>query len=179
MSPAYQRHREATADISASPEDVLAFLDDQRRLSKHMEKPSLMMAGATMKIETDSQRGQAVGSLIGMTGSFLGIALCVDETVSEYKPPFWKSMGDKVRIDALLLPVTQSPDAVSVSSLVDALHGASSLDVNAERLELVHEPNDQVWLAVAEKHISSSFGQRKCVAFPQVAQQANKPQQCR
>lgn len=91
MSPQFRRHREAMADISASPQDVFAFLDDHRRLSTHMEKPSLMMAGATMKIETDSQRGQAVGSLIRMKGRILGIALCVEETVSEYQPPFRKT----------------------------------------------------------------------------------------
>lgn len=62
-----------------------------------MEKPSLMTAGATMKIETDSQQGQAVGSLIRMNGRILGIPLCVEETVSEYRPPFrktWETRGE-------------------------------------------------------------------------------------
>ena len=77
--------------MAASPQDVFAFLDDHQRLSAHMQKPSLMMAGATMKIETDSQRGQAVGSRIRMFGRLLGIPLSVEETVIEYEPPFHKS----------------------------------------------------------------------------------------
>jgi hypothetical protein len=88
VSPQFQFYREATTGSAASPQDVFAFLDDHKRLSAHLEKPSLMMAGARMKTETDSQRGQAIGSLIRMKGRILGIALCVEETVSEYKPPF-------------------------------------------------------------------------------------------
>lgn len=84
-------HREATAVVVVSPQQLFAFLDDHQRLSAHMQKPSLMMAGATMKIETDSQRGQAVGSRIRMSGRLLGIPLSVDETVIEYEPPFHKS----------------------------------------------------------------------------------------
>jgi hypothetical protein len=97
MSPQFRFHREATAGMAASPQEVFAFLDDHRRLTTHMEKPSLMMAGATMKTETDSQRGQAVGSLIRMKGRVLGIALCVEETVSDYQPPFrktWETLGE-------------------------------------------------------------------------------------
>lgn len=33
-----------------------------------------MMAGGTMRIETDEQRGQQVGSVIRMSGRFLGLA---------------------------------------------------------------------------------------------------------
>ena len=75
MNPTLAFHREATAIVAASPPEVIAFLDDHQRLSAHMEKPTLMMAGATMKIETDSQRGQAVGSRIRMFGRLLGIPL--------------------------------------------------------------------------------------------------------
>lgn len=77
--------------MAARPQQLFAFLDDHQRLSAHMQKPSLMMAGATMKIETDSQRGQAVGSRIRMSGRLLGIPLSADETVIEYEPPFHKS----------------------------------------------------------------------------------------
>jgi hypothetical protein len=97
MTARFRFQREARASIAASPQQVFAFLDDHRRLATHMEKPSLMMAGATMKIETDSQRGQAVGSLIRMKGRVLGIALYVEETVSEYQPPFrktWETIGE-------------------------------------------------------------------------------------
>ena len=97
MSSRYQFHREGSADVAASPATLFAFLDDHKRLAAHMEKPSLMMAGATMKIATDSQRGQAVGSRISMTGRFLGIPLCVEESVIEYEPPLrktWETYGE-------------------------------------------------------------------------------------
>lgn len=91
MKPPLVFHRETMAVVAASPPKVFAFLDDHQRLSAHMQKPSLMMAGATMKVETDSRRGQAVGSRIRMFGRLLGIPLSVDETVIEYEPPFHKS----------------------------------------------------------------------------------------
>jgi hypothetical protein len=56
-----------------------------------MEKPSLMMAGATMKIETDSQKGQALGSLTTVKGRVLCMALSVSEEVTDYAPPFRKT----------------------------------------------------------------------------------------
>ena len=97
MSPRFQFHREATAGIAASPQELFAFLDDHRRLAAHMEKPSLMMAGAAMKITTDRQQGQAVGSWIRLQGRVLGIALSVEEVVSEYQSPVlktWETRGE-------------------------------------------------------------------------------------
>ncbi|MBT9508636.1 SRPBCC family protein [Rhodoferax sp.] len=91
MNPRYQFHREATADIAARPQTVFDLLDDHKRLAGHMEKPSLMMAGGTMQIETDKRRGQAVGSQIRVKGRVLGIPLSVEETVIEYEPPLRKT----------------------------------------------------------------------------------------
>lgn len=96
MSAPFQLHREALADIAADPSAIFALLDDHRRLSAHMEKPSLMMAGATMKTELDSQRGQAVGSVIRMKGVVLGVSLYVEEVVTHHEPPFrktWETRG--------------------------------------------------------------------------------------
>ena len=91
MTLQFRFHREATADIAASSQAVFAFLDDPKRLAAHMEKPSLMMAGAIMKIETDNRRGQAVRSQIRLNGRVLGIPLSVEETVIEYDPPLRKT----------------------------------------------------------------------------------------
>lgn len=96
MSAPFQLHRAALADIAADPVAVFAVLDDHRRLSAHMEKPSLMMAGATMKAELDSQRGQAVGAVIRMKGVVLGVSLYVEEVITRYEPPFrktWETRG--------------------------------------------------------------------------------------
>ena len=91
MNPAYSFHREVNVNITASPTEVFALLNDHRRLASHMEKPSLMMAGATMHIETDGQKGQAIGSLIRIQGKILCIPLSVEEVVCEYVPPFYKT----------------------------------------------------------------------------------------
>lgn len=96
MNAPFQLHREALADVTADPAAVFAVLDDHRRLSAHMAKPSLMMAGATMKTEFDSQRGQAVGSVIRMKGAVLGVSLHVEEVVTHHEPPFrktWETRG--------------------------------------------------------------------------------------
>jgi len=97
MSAPFPFHREATVRVAASPQVVFALLDDHQRLAAHMEKPSLMMAGATMKIETDSKKSQALGSLITVKGQVLGVALSVSEKVTEYAPPrckTWETFGD-------------------------------------------------------------------------------------
>ena len=62
-----------------------------------MEKPSLMKAGATMRVEVDALQGQAVGSLIRVTGRVLGVNLVVDEVVTERVPPLrktWETRGE-------------------------------------------------------------------------------------
>jgi hypothetical protein len=61
-----------------------------------MEKPSLMMAGASMRITTDAQHGQVVGSVISMSGQVLGLKLALNEVVTEREPPFkkaWETRG--------------------------------------------------------------------------------------
>lgn len=76
---------------------LFAHLDDPRRLARHMERPSLMTAGASMRIETDEHLGQAVGSLIRMTGRVLGMHLSVAETVTRRNPPHekvWETIGE-------------------------------------------------------------------------------------
>lgn len=88
--------KEATVLVAASPEVVFQWLDDHQRLATHMEKPSLMMAGASMHIETDDRNGQAVGSVITLKGRVLGMDLSVTEQVTDYAPPLrkaWETIG--------------------------------------------------------------------------------------
>jgi len=87
----YTRHYRSEVDVNADAQRLFAHLDDHRRLAGHMEKPSLMMAGATMQVETDAQRGQAIGSLIRVTGRVLGMHLVVEEVVTERTPPLLKT----------------------------------------------------------------------------------------
>ena len=46
-----------------------------------------MTAGASMDIETDERRGQAVGSVIRLTGCMLGLHLSVEKVVTRRDPP--------------------------------------------------------------------------------------------
>lgn len=87
----FQFIRVATATIPGrSVASVFAVVDDHNRLAGHMEKPSLMMAGARMRIETDPRRGQAVGSEIRIFGRVLGVPIWVTEKVIDYAPPLRK-----------------------------------------------------------------------------------------
>ena len=75
-------HREASAAVMATPEQVFTHLDDHTRLSAHMSRPSLMMGGGRMTYEFDEDRGQAVGSTIRMAGRAFGIPLALEEAVT-------------------------------------------------------------------------------------------------
>lgn len=56
-----------------------------------------MMAGATMRVETDALKGQTIGSVIRITGRVLGVDLVVEEVVTERVPPLrktWETRGE-------------------------------------------------------------------------------------
>ena len=93
----YPLHRRSEAEVGTDAQSLFALLDDHRRLAAHMEKPSLMMAGATMHVETDALEGQAVGSVIRVIGRVLGVKLVVEEVVTERVPPLrktWETRGE-------------------------------------------------------------------------------------
>lgn len=93
----YPHHHRSEVDVDADAHTLFTLLDDHRRLAGHMEKPSLMMAGATMRVETDAMHGQAVGSVIRLVGRVLGMNLVVEEAVTERVPPFrkaWETRGE-------------------------------------------------------------------------------------
>lgn len=84
-------------DVDADPGSLFARLDDHRRLAAHMEKPSLMMAGATMQVALDARQGEAVGSVIRVSGRVLGMSLRVEEVVTERIAPWrktWETRGE-------------------------------------------------------------------------------------
>jgi hypothetical protein len=97
VSDRYPLHHSSEVDVDADAPSLFAILDGHRRLAAHMEKPSLMMAGATMRVETDALKGRAVGSLIRVTGRVLGLNLVVEEMVTERVPPLrktWETRGE-------------------------------------------------------------------------------------
>ena len=93
----YPLHHRSEVDVDADAHSLFAHLDDHRRLAGHMEKSSLMMAGASMRVETDALKGQAVRSVIRVTGRVLGVNLVVEEVVTERVPPLrktWETRGE-------------------------------------------------------------------------------------
>jgi Polyketide cyclase / dehydrase and lipid transport len=89
-------HFESNVEVSAAADAVFSHLDDHSRLSAHMSNSSRMMAGSRMAIELDASEGRAVGAIIRLRGQVLGIPLCVEEIVTERKPPLrkvWETTG--------------------------------------------------------------------------------------
>ena len=89
-------HDQSEAIIKAPQAEVFDYLDDQTRLAAHMEKRSMMMLGGRMTYEFDATKGRAVGSVIRMGGSFLGISLFVCEVVTQRTSPTakrWETRG--------------------------------------------------------------------------------------
>lgn len=93
----YPFHHHSEVQVGTDPVTLFAHLGDHRRLSAHMERPSLMAAGAVMRIETDERQGKAVRSVISMRGRVLGMRLHLDEVVTRYDPPrskTWETRGE-------------------------------------------------------------------------------------
>jgi hypothetical protein len=93
---AFAHHQEAIATVSVSPEALFAFLDDPRSLGGHMEKPSAMMLGGSMRYAFDAAGGRAVGSVITMKGDVLGIGLGLEEVITERTASrkMWETRGE-------------------------------------------------------------------------------------
>ncbi len=93
----YPLHQRSEVKVVANPYRLFALLGDHRRLAARMEKPSMKMAGATMRVETDALKGQSDGALIRITGRVLGGNLALEEVVTERVPPFrktWEARGE-------------------------------------------------------------------------------------
>ncbi len=92
----YARHEEAVIEVPARPEVLFGYLDDQASLGAHMEERSAMMIGARMRYQIDEAQGRAVGSVIRMDGSVLGLKLSIEEVVVTREPPVrkvWETRG--------------------------------------------------------------------------------------
>ena len=81
-------HNESTALTKAPVDRVFAHLDDPKALAAHM--------GSRMSIDVDAADGRAVGSKISMQGRMMGIALSLEEVVTERQAPsrkVWETIG--------------------------------------------------------------------------------------
>jgi uncharacterized membrane protein len=90
------RHHESSALVAAPAERVFAHIDDHARLAGHMSGSSWMMGGGSMSMEVDEAGGGRVGSRIRLAGTACGVALSVEEVVTEHRPPYaktWETIG--------------------------------------------------------------------------------------
>ncbi len=96
MAQTYAKDTEIT--VPTAPSLLFEFLDDPALLGGHMEKPSLMSLGASMKYDFDDKRGREVGSVIEMHGRALGLKLSIKEKIIERTPPWrkvWETIGQQ------------------------------------------------------------------------------------
>ena len=97
-------HYETHAVLRTSVQAAFEHLDDFRKLSAHMERPSAMMLGSRMQIFMDDGGGRAVGSRVTMTGRVMGLSLSLEEVVVERNPPLRKAWET---VNARLLVIGQ------------------------------------------------------------------------
>ncbi len=102
MSGRFPLHEETSVVLSAPLDAVFAHLDDFHKLGAHMEKPSGMMMGSKMAIQTDERHGRAVGSKVRMSGKMLGMTLSLEEVVTEREAP-WRKAWETVNTDLLVV----------------------------------------------------------------------------
>jgi hypothetical protein len=96
MSSIAKRRFEASARVPASAEDLFAYMDNPSRLAGHMESGSWAMAGGRMSLSMDEGAGRRVGSRMRLGGRVFGIALSVEEAVTQRAPPYhkeWETVG--------------------------------------------------------------------------------------
>lgn len=92
----YPFHDEYTALVKAPINQVFAHLDDPKAMASHMGESSMMMMGSRMSIDVDPDGGHVVGSKIRMDGRMMGIALSLEEAITERKVPIrkvWETLG--------------------------------------------------------------------------------------
>ena len=93
----YPYHEEFSGSLLAPIERAFAHLDDQTRLSAHMNRRSWKMGWGKMDLRLDEKRGQAVGAHIVLSGRVFGISLYLDEVVIQRRPPrqkVWETVGE-------------------------------------------------------------------------------------
>ena len=95
--PLVDRHEDFSATVNAPVERVFELLDDQTRLSAHMNKRSWRMGWGKMDTVLDDRKGRAVGSHIVLRGRVFGLRLYLDEVITARVAPSsksWETVGE-------------------------------------------------------------------------------------
>lgn len=93
----YQHRHETTVEVNGPAQAVFDYADDPARLAAHMAGRSWMMGGGSMKLDTDREGGRRLGSVLRLSGRAFGIALALEEVVTERMPPYhkaWETRGE-------------------------------------------------------------------------------------
>jgi hypothetical protein len=80
-------HEQTSVHVNAEPATLFDHLDDPRRVSGHMEKPTWRTLGSAMRYSVDQHEGRSVGSVITLTGQIVGTPLYLEEVVSHCASP--------------------------------------------------------------------------------------------
>ena len=115
-----------TALISASAEQVFAYVDDIRNLARHMsESPSMPMMGSKLTLEIVTPEPTGIGATYRYTGKMLGLVLDFSETVTTYiagREKIWRTIGHPkmlimrgYEMRVLVEPVTSATANLTIS----------------------------------------------------------------
>lgn len=115
-----------TTVISAPADQVFAYVDDMRNLSRHMsENPSMPMMGSKLKLEFVTPEPTGVGATYRYTGKMLGLVLDFSETVTTYiagREKIWNTIGNPqllilrgYEMRVLVEPVTPATSKLTIS----------------------------------------------------------------
>ena len=87
-----------TAEIRATAESVLAYVDDIRHVGWHMtERSSMAMMGSRLKLEILSEQPTGLGATYRYSGTMMGLSLDFSESVTRYVPnreKIWRTIGE-------------------------------------------------------------------------------------
>ncbi len=119
MQNQFPYHYSTSVELNTTPEQAFEFLDDPKKLSSHMGKSSMMMAGSKMEMMLDQSQGRGVGAEIIMSGKMMGISLFVREFVTESVRPtkkVWETRGPQklIILDQYRMGFKLSPSGTSV-----------------------------------------------------------------
>lgn len=112
--------------INAPADQVFAYVDDMRNLSRHMsESPTMPMMGSKLNLEIVTPEPTGVGATYRYTGKMFGLVLDFSEAVTTYiagREKIWHTIGNPqllilrdYQMRVLVEPVTPATSKLTIS----------------------------------------------------------------